>query len=134
MSASVYLDASAIVTYVTRRRNVAELREYLESHSGVRTVTSTVGLIETIRACDAIGGFPNLMLQLLRDYDELEVTNEVRDRAASLPGRLKTLDAIHVATAEMLGRELMSFITYDRGMAAVAKLRGLPVASPGMAP
>ncbi|MGH3523594.1 MAG: hypothetical protein ACRDU4_12420 [Mycobacterium sp.] len=42
------------------------------------------------------------------------------------------MDAIHVATAETLGEDLVSFITYDRRLATVALSRGLPVASPGM--
>jgi uncharacterized protein len=130
----IYLDASALVTYVTGRPNFAELHEFLVSHSDFRGATSTVGLIETVRNCDRVGDFPNLMSQLLRDYDELEVTTEVRNRAASLPGRLKALDAIHVATAETLYGDLISFITYDGQLAHVARSRGLPVASPGLKP
>ncbi len=71
------------------------------------------------------------MAQLLRDYDELALTSEIRDRAA-VPGGLKSLDAIHIASAETLGEELIAFVTYDRRMAQVAESRGLPVASPGM--
>jgi predicted nucleic acid-binding protein len=73
------------------------------------------------------------MAELLRDYNELAVSNDIRDRAANLPGGLTTLDAIHVATAETLGEELTVFITYDRRMANVARACGLPVASPGLA-
>ncbi len=72
------------------------------------------------------------MAQLLRDYDELALTSEIRDRAADVPGGLKSLDAIHIASAETLGEELIAFVTYDRRMAQVAESRGLPVASPGM--
>lgn len=129
----IYLDASALITYVIGRSNFAELHEYLGRSADVRMITSTVGLIETVRNCDRVGNFPNLMAQLLRDYAELIVTTDIRDRAASLPGGMKTLDAIHVATAETLGEDLIAFITYDRRMAAVAESRGLPVASPGMA-
>lgn len=128
----IYLDASALVTNVIERPKFAELRGFLLKHSEFRGATSTVGLIETVRNCDRMGTYPNLMAQLQRDYDELELTTEIRDRAASLPGRLKTLDAIHVATAETLGGELASFVTYDRQMANIARSRGLPVASPGM--
>jgi predicted nucleic acid-binding protein len=130
----IYLDASALVTYVTERPNFAELREFFVSHSDTRGVTSTVGLVETVRNCDRMGTYPNLMAQLLREYSELQVTDEIRDRAAGLPGRFKTLDAIHVATAETLGADLIAFVTYDRRMANVARSRGLPVASPGMKP
>jgi predicted nucleic acid-binding protein len=127
----IYLDASALVTYVIKRPSFAELRRFLEARGGSPLITSTVGFIETVRSCDRMASFPNLMGQLLRDYAELQITAEIRDRAANLPGRLKTLDAIHVATAETLGEDLISFITYDSAMASVARSRGLPVASPG---
>ncbi|WP_428342175.1 type II toxin-antitoxin system VapC family toxin [Mycobacterium sp.] len=128
----LYLDASAIITYVLKRSNVASLCAYLRDHEDAAMATSTVGLIETVRTCDRVGSFPNLMAQLLGDYGELAVTDDIRDRAANLPGGLKTLDAIHVATAETLGPDLITFITYDRRMANVAQSRGLPVASPGV--
>lgn len=130
----IYLDASAMVTYVTRRANFAALHEFVSSRPGIRMASSTVGLIETVRNCDRLGSFPNLMTHLLRDYSELEVTGEIRDKAADLPGGLRTLDAIHVVTAESLGENLTTLITYDRRMANVARSRGLPVASPGMKP
>lgn len=130
----IYLDASALMTLVTERANVAELDDFLLAHTEFRGVTSTVGLIETVRNCDRVGSFPGLMAQLLRDYDELELTADIRDRAADLPGRLKALDAIHVATAETLGADLIALVTYDRQMAAVARSLGLPVVSPGQAP
>jgi predicted nucleic acid-binding protein len=127
----IYLDASALVTYVLERPNFAELHEFLDSRPGIPMATSTIGLIETVRNCDRMGSYPNLMSQLLRDYDELEITSDIRDRAAALPGRLNALDAVHVATAEELGEDLVSFVTYDRAMASVARSLGLPVASPG---
>lgn len=128
----IYLDASALVTNVLTRPNVVELREFLAAHSELRAATSTVGLVETVRNCDRAGSFPGLMAQLLREYSEVELTAEIRDRAADLPGRLKASDAIHLASAETLGEELVAFVTYDRPLAAVARSRGLPVASPGM--
>lgn len=130
----IYLDASALVTNVTGQPNFADLQEFLARHSHLRAATSTAGLIEAARNCDCVGNFPNLMARLLREYSELEITADIRDRAAQLPGRLKALDAIHVATAETLGEDLVSFVTYDRRMASIARSRGLPVASPGMIP
>lgn len=126
----IYLDASALVTYVLGRPNVVELREFLVARPELRGATSTVGLVETVRNCDHAGSFPGLLGQLLRDYDEIQLTSEIRDRAADLPGRLKASDAIHLATAEMLGEDLVAFVTYDRRLADVARSRGLPVASP----
>lgn len=127
----IYLDASAMVTHVTKRPNYAELRDFLNEHPGTPMATNTVGMVETVRNCDRMGSFPHLMAQLLRDYVELRITDEIRDSAANLPGGLATLDAIHVASAETLGDELVALITYDRRMSAIAKARGLPVVSPG---
>lgn len=129
----IYLDASAIVTHLTRRSHHEALDHYLSGFPRTELITSTIGLIETVRVCDSLGTFPNLMAHLRRDYGELTVTGEIRDRAAHLPGGLRTLDAIHVASAEILEDALIALVTYDRRMAEVARARGLPVSSPGAA-
>jgi predicted nucleic acid-binding protein len=53
--------------------------------------------------------------------------------AATIPGKaLRSLDAIHVASAQQLGALLDVLVTYDRRMIDAALALGLPVASPGM--
>jgi predicted nucleic acid-binding protein len=128
----IYLDASAIVTMVVERTYASELREYLAEYPSSRPYTSTIGFVETVRTCDAIGTFPRLMTRLIREYQEVKVTDEVRDDAARLPGRLRSLDAVHVASASLLGSELIALVTYDQRMADAARGAGLPVAMPGM--
>lgn len=80
-----------------------------------------------------VGTFPNLMASLLRDHDEIRLTDAIRDAAANVPGTVRCLDAIHIASAEHLGSELTALITYDVRMAEAARLSGLPVAMPGTA-
>ncbi len=47
------------------------------------------------------------------------------------PTELRTLDAIHIASALALGKDLLAFVTYDeRQLAAAGKAR-LPLAQPG---
>lgn len=128
----IYFDASAVITYLTQRPHFHALDEYLRAQPTVELATSTIGLVETVRICDRIGDFPHLLPQLLRDYTELRLTDDIRDRAATLPGGLRTLDAIHVATAEILADDLICLISYDKQMLEVANSRGLPIASPGM--
>lgn len=128
----IYLDASALVTVVVERQYAPALRGFLESCSTSRTATSTIGFIETVRTCDSIGGFPNLMGALLRDHAEIKLTDAVRDAAANVPGTVRSLDAIHVASAGLLGSELVSLVTYDRRMADAARDAGIPVSMPGM--
>nr|MDT0661349.1 hypothetical protein [Micromonospora sp. DSM 115978] len=60
----------------------------------------------------------------------------VRAIAGAYPdSALRSLDAIHLATAQVLvsqpGAELVAFVTYDRRLLDAAKGLGLPVASPG---
>jgi predicted nucleic acid-binding protein len=89
-------------------------------------------MIETVRTCDQLGSYPNLMARLTREHTEITVTDRVRDLAANVLGRVRTLDAVHVASAELLGSELTALVTYDRRMADVARASGLPVEMPGM--
>lgn len=128
----IYLDASAMVTMVVERAYADELREYLAGYASSRTYTSTIGFVETVRTCDSIGTFPGLITDLLRQHQEVKVTDQVRDDAARLPGRLRSLDAVHVASASLLGSELIALVTYDQRMADAASSAGLPVAMPGM--
>lgn len=128
----IYLDASAMVTMVVERAHSNELREYLAEYPTSSTYTSTIGFVETVRTCDSIGTFPGLIANLLRQHHEVKVTDQVRDDAARLPGRLRSLDAVHVASASLLGSELVALVTYDQRMADAARGAGLSVAMPGM--
>jgi len=127
----IYLDSSALVTFIVRRKNVEELEQFLAAQT-TRTGTSTVGFVETVRTCDRIGDFPNLMGRLLRDHTEIPLNALIRDAAANVPGPVRSLDAIHVASADMLGSELIALVTYDHRMAEAARGAGLPVAMPGV--
>ncbi|HJP78639.1 MAG TPA: PIN domain-containing protein [Pseudonocardiaceae bacterium] len=130
----IYLDSSALVTFTVERKNWKELKQYLHSHSDVRTCTSTIGFVETVRICDQIGSFPNLMASLTRDHAQVSLDNEIRNAAAEVPGGVRSLDAIHVASAQVLGSALTALVTYDNRMAEVARAAGLPVAMPGAEP
>lgn len=127
----IYLDASALVTATVQRAYADDLRNYLDASTDP-TATSTIGFVETVRTCDRIGSYPNLLASLLSDHEEIYLSDHVRDDAARLPGNLRSLDAIHVASAMQLGSELVALVTYDRRMADAARGAGLPVAMPGM--
>ena len=43
---------------------------------------------------------------------------------------LRTLDAIHLATALAVGDDLEAIVTYDERMVEAARLLGLPIATP----
>lgn len=128
----IYLDASALVTLVTGRPYARELREFLAQSPEMPMGTSTIGFIETVRTLDRVGSYPTAMQDLLAGFTEILVTDEIRDGAASLPGGVRTLDAIHIASAQAIGDALAFLMSYDKRMLDVAHSVGIPIAAPGM--
>ncbi len=62
----------------------------------------------------------------------LHLDDALLDAAATLEGdHLRSLDAIHIASAQTVTTGLAALVTYDRRMADAAKGIGLPVAAPG---
>ncbi|WP_232805788.1 type II toxin-antitoxin system VapC family toxin [Glycomyces xiaoerkulensis] len=126
------MDASALVALYMGRDNVKDLRSFLKEGQSVPMATSTVGFVETVRTSSRHGQFPRLMSELDSAVTEIHLTDEVRDTAMYLPGRLRALDAIHVASALSIQEYLTALVSYDRRMIEIAREQGLPVASPGM--
>lgn len=61
----------------------------------------------------------------------VRITDEILELAATLPpSLLRSLDAIHLATARGLGAEVRQVITYDHRMAEAAEGLGLRVVAP----
>lgn len=58
------------------------------------------------------------------------VTADIVRRAVGIEHHVRSLDAIHLATALHLGSSLRAFVTYDRMLGAVAGRLGLPVVAP----
>lgn len=68
---------------------------------------------------------------LLRRLDLVRVGSAVLDRAGvQPPPQLRSLDAIHLATALLLGPQLSTVVVYDHRLADAARYAGLPVAAP----
>ena len=58
----------------------------------------------------------------------------VLDESATLPPQgLSPAQAIHLASALAVKRDLTAFVSYDQHLLAAARDAGLPVASPGSA-
>jgi len=65
--------------------------------------------------------------------DQVVLTASLLDSAATLAPaqQLRSLDAIHLASALLLGRELAGVVTYDARMAAATRALGIVVDAPG---
>src|SRR5690606_35356980 len=95
--------------------------------------TSELTRVEAIRAIRLVhpSALPGLV-PALSIHAVIYLDGRILDAAASMdPPRLRTLDAIHLATAMSLGARLEGVVTYDARMAAAARELGLRVESPG---
>lgn len=125
-----YLDASALAKLlIVEVDSTAMARWYVENE---RALTSRVGLIETRRAV-ARRSVPirsDLVDKTLASVEIVELDQSIAVRAAAMgPVALRTLDAIHLATALELG-PIDAFVTYDDRLAEAARRIGLPVVRP----
>jgi predicted nucleic acid-binding protein len=128
---SVYFDSSALVKLVVRERESVALRAWIPTD--VRLATSELSRTEVIRSVRPFG--PESVAigrELFRGLDLLSLDRRLFDTAAVLePATLRSLDAIHLASAMALRDDLLVLVTYDQRMLAGARALGLPVASPG---
>ena len=72
------------------------------------------------------------VMQMLTGLIRIPLSRSLcRSAGISVPLPLKSLDALHVATAMLLGEEIQAVLTYDRQMINGAHAVGLETVSPG---
>ncbi|HEX5541770.1 MAG TPA: type II toxin-antitoxin system VapC family toxin [Micromonospora sp.] len=134
----IYLDSAAIIKLIRREVATDELVAWINERSDVPLVASVLVEVEVPRALrraapQGLMGVPATLARLYR----VEIDSSVRAIAAGYgESTLRSLDAIHLATAQILadqpGADFTAFVTYDRRLLESAKALGLPVASPGV--
>ncbi len=94
-------------------------------------VTSVIGEIELRRAGRRAGITPERIDAVLDRLGLIALDDPVRELAghAGAP-LLRSLDAVHLATALSLGDELGGFACYDERLTADAHAAGLPIVNP----
>lgn len=124
-----YVDASALAKLILDERDAGALRRwYVESDE---IASSIVGLIETRRAVARKIDASEHVDRIFQSVITVQVDEAVTRVAASLaPATLRTLDAIHLASALGLLGQLDAFVTYDDRLAEAARAVGLPVVRP----
>lgn len=133
MSASshrlTYLDSSAIVKLAVAEPQSRALRRYLARKP---LVTSALARTEVARALLPLGADAlERGEDTLRRVQLLRVNDRVLAAAGRLaPPELRSLDAIHLAAAQLLAASLRCVVTYDVRMADAARVLDFSVASP----
>lgn len=127
-----YLDSSAIVKLCVAEAESTSLKDMLSEEP--RLTSSALALTEVIRAVRSHGqAAVDKALSTLVTFDLIEIGRPLLNSAAELqPPRLRTLDAIHLASALLLEGDCEGVITYDARMAEAARAAGLAVLAPGV--
>lgn len=126
-----YADASALVKLVVREPESDALRAYLMALPD--PATSRIAFVEVHRAMTRAGEEPEVeaLAAVWERSVFIELDASVADSAAGIdPPTLRSLDALHVASALALADDLESFVTYDTRLADAARAAGLTVVAP----
>ena len=129
----LYLDSSAIVKLVAREPSTPELIE--EVRADPQIVSSALAWTEVVHAVLRSGGRPARAEAVLERIALVPIDDGVIRSASRLsPIGLRTLDAIHLATALSLEGDIAALVTYDFRLAEAAAGSGLEVRAPGLDP
>lgn len=127
----VYLDTSAFVKLVISEPETPALVTALTPKTVL--VASEILEVEALRATRKATGEDGATAARtqLAGVRLLPLTDQIRRRACELPPpTLRSLDAIHIATALDLGERLTCMYAYDVRMATAASEAGLRVCAP----
>jgi len=128
----IYFDTSALVKLVFDEAESAALAEWLTLRADVPKVSSDLSTIELLRTCRRVdeGAVEGANL-LLGGIDLLPMDRAIVEKAASLvPTELRSLDAIHLASALSVKTSLTALVAYDVRLCAAAADAGIEVVSP----
>jgi predicted nucleic acid-binding protein len=129
----IYLDASALIKLAHIEPGSFDLSNWLAGRPEQDHFSSALIEVEVSRALrryrpTALPEVPRILLRL----SLIGIDAQVRAVAAAFSDpMLRSLDAIHLASALQLGDELEAFLSYDRRLLVAALAAGLPVESPG---
>lgn len=126
----VYCDSSALVKLVIDEPQSTALATWLQSVE--MKATSRLAVVEVERATRIANPAEEVARDTRRVLEScllVDVTRDILREAAGLASlRVRSLDAIHLATALRL--EIDAFVAYDERLARAGRTRGLLVVAP----
>jgi predicted nucleic acid-binding protein len=123
----IYLDSSALLKLLFEESESAALAQWISERAGTPMVSSELARLEVVRAtrrldADVVPAARALMSQL----DLIPVNGALIDEAADIGDPLlRTLDAIHLASALSIRGDLTAFVAYDNRLFAAAEAAGM---------
>lgn len=121
-----YVDSSAILSIIFEESEAAQISPVFKE----QLVTSELSRVEVLRTVTKTAAYllPHAE-KLLAQFSFIRIEKEILHRASSYPAEIsaKTLDAIHLATAEVLSSLVNGVVTLDKQMAKNAEKLNLRV-------
>lgn len=127
-----YLDTSAALKLLTKEEHSKAFAKFYDKNTNASWVSSVLLRIEVMRTVTRVMPAASRDARdLLSAFDYLDIDDVIVDGAMNEPDRmLRSLDAIHLASARVLGNDLTALITYDARLATAADSSGLKVLCP----
>lgn len=138
----IYLDSSALLKLIRAEAESQALAAFIDERAGTRWCTSELARAELPRAIRRLhsddragsGSLESALDHADRLWDSIDLvpvsTRLLRAAADIEHPLLRTLDAIHLATASGVRTGVSAFVTYDKRLADAAGQVGLPVTVP----
>jgi predicted nucleic acid-binding protein len=127
-----YADTSAVIRLLVEESHSKAFAALYDAHADAEWVSSALLPIELTRAVTR--AMPALLpdaRELLLAFSFVAIDDDIVEAAMNEPDRgLRSLDAIHLATARVLGEDLDALVSYDDRLLKAATDAGLATASP----
>ena len=127
-----YADTSAVIKLLAEESHSQAFAAFYDGHADAEWVSSALVRIELTRAVTR--AMPALLpdaRDLLSAFSYVTIDDDVVEGAINEPDRaLRSLDAIHLATARILGGDLSAIVSYDDRLLKAAADAGLAIESP----
>ncbi|HEX9538699.1 MAG TPA: type II toxin-antitoxin system VapC family toxin [Streptosporangiaceae bacterium] len=128
----IYLHSAAVVKLVHAEPESQALRDWLGQRADTAWVSSVLVEVESFRALARHAPEAVSRLHPVLDLiDLVDLEPRIRILAQTIsPATVRSLDAVHLATALSIRGQLTSFVTYDKRLADAATITGLSVDMP----
>lgn len=127
-----YVDSSAAVKLLVAETDSHAFASFYDEHADASWVSSSLLRVEVCRTVLRV--LPDALhdaWDLLSAFDYIDIDDDIADGACQEPDpMLRSLDAIHLATARVVSAELTGVVTYDDHLAAATEGAGFPVVRP----
>lgn len=128
-----YFDSSALLKLLFEERESPDLAAWVAEQSATSAVSSELVHVEVLRATRRIDArvVPTAR-RLLTQLDLVPLSSDLVALAAEVGGDLlRSLDAIHLASAISLGSALTTLVAYDARLVDAATEAGISTIQPG---